>query len=156
MSEHPSLTFHPSPSPPACISQTVTMLLRSPLHVLMSQQTMLLTLQGRKTSKIYTIVVTYVQDGKTVFVLSRANWWKNLRGGAQVLLQLRGKAVKGFAEPVFDHSLTEEKIAQIVEMNAREAKYFGVVLDDQKRADPASVKLSAQHFILIRIRLLAT
>jgi hypothetical protein len=121
----------------------------------MSQQTMLLTLQGRKTGKIYTLVVTYVQDGQTVFVLSRANWWKNLRDGAEVLLQLRGKAIKGFAEPVFDQSLTEEKISQIVAMNAREAKYFSVVLDSQNRADPASVKLFAQHFILIRIRLLA-
>jgi hypothetical protein len=131
------------------------MLLSSPLHVLMSHQTMLLTLQGRKTGKTYTVVVTYVQDGKTVFLLSRANWWKNLRGGAHVLLQLRGRAVKGFAEPVFDQPLTEQKITQIVEMNSREAKYFSVVLDNQKRADPASVKLSAQHFMLIRIRLLA-
>jgi hypothetical protein len=155
MSEHPSLTFHPYPSPPACISQTVKLLLCSPLHVLMSHQTMLLTLQGRKTGKTYTVVVTYVQDGKMVFVLSRANWWKNLRDGTQVLLQLRGKAVKGFAEPVFDQSLTEQKIMQIVEMNPQEAKYFSVVLDNQNRADPASVKLSAQHFILIRIRLLA-
>src|SRR5579859_2075900 len=86
MPEHPSLTFHPTPPPPACISQTVKLLLRSPLHVLMSHQTMLITLQGRKTGKTYTVVVTYVQDGKTVFVLSRATWWKNLRGGAQVLL----------------------------------------------------------------------
>jgi F420H(2)-dependent quinone reductase len=155
MSEHPSLTFDPYPAPPACINQTVKILLRSPLHVLMSHQTMLLTLQGRKTGKTYTVVVTYVQDGKMVFVLSRANWWKNLRGGAQVLLQLRGKAVKGFAEPVFDQSLAEQKITQIVEMNSREAKYFSVVLDNQNGADPASVKLSAQHFILIRIHLLA-
>jgi hypothetical protein len=131
------------------------MLLRSPLHVLMSHQTMLLTLQGRKTGKTYTVVVTYVQDGKTVFFLSRANWWKNLRGGAKVLLQLRGKAVTGFAEPVFDQSLTEQKITQIIEMNSKEAKYFSVVLDNQNVADPASVKLSAQHFTLIRIRLLA-
>lgn len=155
MPEHPSLTFHPHPSPPACISRTVKMLLRSPLHGLMSHQTMLLTLQGRKTGRIYLVVVTYVQDGTAVFVLSRATWWKNLRGGAQVLLQLRGQTVKGFAEPVFDRALTEEKITQIVERNSREAKYFSVVLDKQKRVDPASVKLSAQHFVLIRIRLLA-
>ena len=155
MSEHSSLTFHPYPSPPAYISQIVKMILRSPLHVLMSHQTMLLTLQGRKTGKTYTVVVTYIQDGKMVFFLSRANWWKNLRGGAKVLLQLRGKAVTGFAEAVFDQSLTEEKITQIVEMNAKEAKYFSVVMDNQNTVDPASVKLSAQHFILIRIRLLA-
>lgn len=154
MSEHPSLTFHPYPSPPACISQMVKILLRSPLHMLMSHQTMLLTLQGRKTGKTYTVVVTYVQDGETVFFLSRANWWKNLRGGANVLLQLRGKTVTGFAEPVFDHSLAEQKITQIVEMNSKEAKYFSVVLDKQNTAKPASVKLSAQHFTLIRIRLL--
>jgi hypothetical protein len=96
--------------------------------------------------------ISFVQS---VFVLSRANWWKNLRGGAEVLLQLRGKAVKGFAEPVFDQPLIAEKSTQIVEMNAREARYFSVALDNRNVADPASVKLSAQHFIMIRIRLLA-
>lgn len=155
MSENPALTFHPSPSPPAFVSQAVAMLLRSPLHGLMSHQTMLLTLHGRKTGKSYTVVVTYAQEGETVFILSRANWWKNLRGGAQVLLHLRGQAVKGFAEPVFDQSLIAEKITTIVEMNVREARYFSVVLDNQKRADPASVRLAARHFTLLRIRLLA-
>lgn len=153
MSEDPSLAFRPYPSPPAWVSQTVKILLHSPLHVLMSHQTMLLTLQGRKTGKSYTIVVTYVQDENTVFCLTRANWWKNLRDGAEVLLCLRGKAIKGFAEPVPDHLLAEEKIMQIVQMNSREAKYFSVILDNQNRIDPASVRLAAQHFILIRIRL---
>jgi hypothetical protein len=154
MSEHPSPAFRPYPGPPACISQTVKMLLQSPLHVLMSHQTMLLTFQGRKTGKVYTVVVTYVQEEKTVFFLSRANWWKNLQGGVQVLLELRGETARGLAEPVFDRSLIEQKITQIVEMNAREAKYFSVVLDSRKKADPATVQLAAQHFILISVRLL--
>src|SRR5579872_6084188 len=154
MSEHPSRAFHPHPSPPAWVSQTVNCILRSPLHVLMSHQTMLITVQGRKTGKAYTVVVTYVQDGELVYILSRASWWKNLRDGAQVLLQLRGKAVWGFAEPVFDQSLAEQKITQIVEMNTSEAKYFSVQLDDHNKADPASVQMAAQHFTLIRIRLL--
>ena len=153
MSEHPSLAFHPYPSPPVCVNQIVKILLRSPLHCLMSRQTMLITLRGRKTHKTYTVVVTYVQEDGMVFFLSRANWWKNLTGGAAVFLQLRGKAVKGVAEPLLDQALTERIMTRIVEKNAREAKYFSVALDQQKNVDPISVKLSARHFTLIRVRL---
>jgi hypothetical protein len=119
----------------------------------MSRQTMVMTVRGRKTGKAYPLVVTYIQDGEILFCLTRAGWWKNLQGGAHVLLQLRGNIVKGFAEPVSDSSLTEQKITQIVEMNAREAKYFSILLDNQKRADPPSVQLSARYFQLIRIHL---
>lgn len=153
MPEFASLTFNPYPSPPACISCIVKNLLYSPFHTLMSQQTMVLILQGRKTGKSYEIVVTYVQEDKTVFCLTQSQWWKNLSGGAEVLLRLRGKLVWGFAQPVFQRSLIEQKIAQIIQMDSREAKYFGVGLNNRMQPDPASLKLASRHFILISIRL---
>ena len=153
MSQDSSLPFSPYPSPPACISQTVTILLRSPLHALMSQHTMLLTLHGRKTGQSYTFPVTYLQESNTVFCLTRFNWWKNLRGSAEVMLRLRGKSVTGIAEPIFNQLFIAERIAQIVQRDAREAKYFSVKLNDHNLPDPASLQISAQHFVLIRIRL---
>lgn len=79
-------------------------LLRSPLHFLMSNKVMLITVIGRKTGKRYTTPVQYGQQANTLFVITTASyqWWKNLQGGAQVKLILQGQEVDGFAEVAVD------------------------------------------------------
>lgn len=153
MSEHVSPAFRTAPNPPAFVSRFVRLLLRSPFHGFLSNFALILTLRGRKTGKLYAIPITYLQEGKTVFCLTKARWWNNLGDGAEVLLHLRGKQIKGMASPVFQQPLIEEKIVQTIRMNARFARYFGVVLDDQKLPDPASLKLATSHYTLISIHL---
>jgi hypothetical protein len=48
--------------------------------------------------------VNYVRDGDIITVISRRNrtWWRNLRGGAQVTVRVRGKDLKGVAEVVVE------------------------------------------------------
>ena len=79
-------------------------LLRSPLHGLVSNRVMLITVSGRKSGRLYTTPVNYVRDGDIITVISRRNrtWWRNLRGGAQVTVRVRGKDLKGVAEVVVD------------------------------------------------------
>ena len=60
------------------------LILRSPLHGLMSNQVLLLTYTGRKSGKRYTVPITYVKVGNTLLLATDRPWWKNLRGGAQV------------------------------------------------------------------------
>jgi deazaflavin-dependent oxidoreductase (nitroreductase family) len=76
--------------------------LRSPLHGLFSGSLALITYQGRKSGKEYTIPVQYVQTGDTVYIIpggaEQKTWWRNLRGGAPVRLVMRGQQVKGRAE----------------------------------------------------------
>ena len=43
-------------------------LLRSPLHSLMDKSTILVTITGRKSGKKYTIPVSYMRDGDTLFM----------------------------------------------------------------------------------------
>jgi deazaflavin-dependent oxidoreductase (nitroreductase family) len=83
---------------------TMRALLRSPLHGLVSKRAMLITFSGRKTGRLYTTPVNYVRDGDTITVVSRSHrtWWRNLRGGAQVTVRVRGKDLKGVAEVVVD------------------------------------------------------
>jgi deazaflavin-dependent oxidoreductase (nitroreductase family) len=79
-------------------------LLRSPLHGLVSKHAMLITVSGRKSGRLYTTPVNYVRDGDTITVVSRPNrtWWRNLRGGAPVAVRVSGKDLKGVAELVVD------------------------------------------------------
>jgi deazaflavin-dependent oxidoreductase (nitroreductase family) len=83
---------------------TMSLLLRSPLHGLVSKHAMLITVSGRKSGRLYTTPVNYVRDGDTITVVSRPNrtWWRNLRGGASVAVRVRGEDLKGVAEVVVD------------------------------------------------------
>jgi deazaflavin-dependent oxidoreductase (nitroreductase family) len=83
---------------------TMRVLLRSPLHGLVSERVMLITVCGRKSGRLYTTPVNYVRDGGTFTVVSRTHrtWWRNLRGGAPVAVRVRGKDLKGVAEVVVD------------------------------------------------------
>jgi hypothetical protein len=59
------------------------LILRSPLHSLVSENAMIITSTGRKSGKIYTTPVNYVRDAGALIILSQDDrtWWKNLRGG---------------------------------------------------------------------------
>jgi len=83
---------------------TTRVLLRSPLHGLVSNRVTLITVCGRKTGRLYTTPVDYVRDGDTITVVSRSHrtWWRNLRGGARVTVRVEGKDLKGVAEVVAD------------------------------------------------------
>jgi len=65
-------------------------ILRSPLHGLVSKNTMLITFSGRKSGKVYTTPVGYVRNDNdiTVFSQRHSSWWRNLRGGASVTVRL--------------------------------------------------------------------
>lgn len=59
-------------------------LLRSPLHLLGDQHTLILTVTGRKSGKRYTFPVSYLRYGDTLVVMTHRErtWWKNLQGGS--------------------------------------------------------------------------
>ncbi len=74
-------------------------LLCSPLHGMVSGKYVLITFTGRKSGKIYMTPVQYIQAGEELYIITSEGytWWKNLRGGAEVMLHLRGKDYPGNA-----------------------------------------------------------
>jgi hypothetical protein len=91
------------------VNPTMAALLRSPLHRLLSNALMLLTFQGWKSGKRYTIPVGYMQEGNRLYIFSHAGWWKNLPG-RQVVVRLRGKDVRGTVKRLED----KHEIAKVV------------------------------------------
>ena len=78
----------------------VKWLLVSPAHGLLSKKMMLISVKGRKTGKTYTTPVEYGQkkDGCIEVVTSIDHeWWKNLRGGGEVKMCIKGKEIAGVA-----------------------------------------------------------
>jgi hypothetical protein len=88
--------------PPALVirflNPLMKLVLRSPLHRLVSKQFMLLTVTGRKTGRAYTVPVVRHRFGETLIVFAAGSWRRNLRGGAPVRVVLDGVERAGRAE----------------------------------------------------------
>ena len=87
-------------------NRAVAMLIRSPLHRLVSGQLLLITVTGRRTGRKHTLPVGYQMSAQqlTIPVLwpQRKLWWRNLRDGAPVELLLRGAHRTGQAQADVD------------------------------------------------------
>ncbi|HQY93863.1 nitroreductase/quinone reductase family protein [Caldilinea sp.] len=88
--------------------------LHSPLHGMMSGRLILLSFTGRKSGTQYTIPVGYLQEANRLYVFTHSSWWKNLRGGAPVTVQLRGTEVQGAANVVEDEAAIMQIIHKLV------------------------------------------
>jgi deazaflavin-dependent oxidoreductase (nitroreductase family) len=136
------------------INRIVRAVLRSPLHRLLSSNTLLLTITGRKTGKRYTIPVSYIQDGDMLTCYTVSPWWKNLRGGAPVTVVLRGQERSGHAEVIADDpQRVAEALTHVFRRVPRDARYSGGRLDRNGQPDPAAVRRAARSTVIVRIQL---
>lgn len=87
-------------------NRLVAVLLRSPLHPLVSGRLALISVTGRRSGTQHTFPIGYQQTGEqlTIPVLwpQRKLWWRNLRDGATVRLRLRGAERSGQARARVD------------------------------------------------------
>jgi hypothetical protein len=87
-------------------NQVIALLLRSPLHRLLSRRLTLITVTGRRSGREHTLPVSYKVNGQrlTIPVLwpERKLWWRNLRNDAPVRLRLRGEEHTGRARARVD------------------------------------------------------
>ncbi len=144
--------------PPAPVMQAINILpgliLRSPIHGLMSKKVMLLTFTGRRSGKRYTSPVAYVQAGETVLAGTERPWAQNLRGGAHVGVRLRGEHRSGVADVIDDEAGMSEGYATILKADPGYARFVGVTLGPDDRPDAAAVVRARQRgLVVIRIHL---
>jgi hypothetical protein len=82
-------------------NRAVELLLRSPLHPVVSRHLALITVTGRRSGHDYTFPVGYRRTGDRVTIPvmwpARKVWWRNLQGGARVRLRLTGEEHSGLA-----------------------------------------------------------
>lgn len=133
----------------------VIWLLRSPLHGLMGNSTMLITFAGRKSGKTYITPVNYVWDDHTLLVVSPRDrlWWRNLRGGAPVTVYVRGQLLKGLGR-VFEseEALKEGGLLTLLRKMPAYRRYWGVQLDENGQPDdPQDLLRVASTNALVRI-----
>jgi deazaflavin-dependent oxidoreductase (nitroreductase family) len=131
----------------------IKMILRSPLHGLMSQNTMLISFRGRKSGKIYTTPVGYVQEGNCIifFEQSHSTWWKNLRGGAPVIVRVRGRNLKAIGEAIQDQETVTTALSMYVRKLPQYAKFFVVTIGPDGLPNQEEVARAAQNRVMMRV-----
>lgn len=143
-----------TPSVPPFVNRAMKLVLRSPVHGMVSKTILLITFTGRKSGKTYTTPVSYSQNGDQVYIFSHADWWKNLRSGAPVSLRIQGRELQGLAEAVAeDKSAVATGLAAHLRKVPSDARYYDVTFDDHRNPRAEEVEKAAQSVVMIRIRL---
>jgi hypothetical protein len=138
------------------VNPFVGLLLRSPLHGVMSRDVMLLGVTGRRTGRRYTMPVSYLRDGDRVraFTGREMIWWRNLRDGAEVTVVIAGRARRGHAEAVAgDTDRIADALGDFLTRLPRDAVYYDVALDAGHRPVVTDVRRAADQVVLIEIAL---
>jgi len=106
--------------------------LRSPFHGLLSDGMMLITVTGSKTGKKYTTPVGYYREGGDLWVITSRDrtWWKNLRGGADVVLLLARRPVVAFADLVLGEDAVQARMHDYIKHVPRAAKPLGIRVEN--------------------------
>ena len=133
----------------------VTLLLRSPLHALVSGSVLLLTFEGRKSGRTYTTPLSYTREGEDLLLVAARDhtWWKNLRGGAPVKLRVRGRNEKGVAEACEGPAAEEELLAVLRAVPAYR-RHWGVQLGpDGSPKNPRDLARVAKENVPVRVKI---
>ena len=109
----------------------VRLILSSPLHALMSKNTLLIHFTGQKSGKKYITPVNYSGAGKKVWITSQPQrtWWRNFEKHPDVQLTLSGKLVSGSAAVLKAGQAAAEGLENFLRPNPNYAKYYQVSAD---------------------------
>ena len=127
--------------------------LRSPLHGMLSDGMLLITVTGSKTGKKYTLPVGYYRENGFLWVITSRDrtWWKNLRGGAEVGLLLKRKPVTAIAEPDLDEKSVEARMVEYIKHAPQAAKSLGIRVENGN-ANAEDVARTAKDRLFVKIK----
>lgn len=136
------------------MNAVLRLVLRSPLHGLMSGKTLLLGFTGRKSGRRYVTPMSYVRAGDEIVMSTEAPWWKNLVGGVPVEVRLGGRSRSGFAEALIREENVAEVLGEILRHYPEYRRFVGVTVDEEGRPDEETILAAARRGrVGIRVRL---
>lgn len=130
-------------------------ILRAPFHSLLSKNMLLITLTGRKSGKTYTIPINYIRDGDRFLTISyqQRTWWRNLRGGAPVTLQLQGREMSATGTAIEDSDEVATNLQAYLHASPQYARYFQIRLQPNGEPQSEDVVRAAQDKVIIQMDL---
>lgn len=133
------------------INPFVIWLLYSPLHGLLSKNILVLTYRGCRSGKLYRVPVNYTRQGDKLVTFSYRErlWWRNLRGGAPVILRLEGKDVHAMGSVIEDAAAVAEALAAYLRQKPQISKYFQVGLNTDGQPEEKDIQRVAVERVAI-------
>ena len=138
----------------------VHLILSSPLNGWMSNSLLLVSYQGRKSGKKFTVPVQYVQSGNYLYIIPGAAgqkiWWRNLRGGAPVEVTLRGHQLQAFAEVLTceqDSGIIEEALKDFLERFPAATRLYSIQSQPDGTLNEEDLRQASTFVILVRVSL---
>ncbi|SFC08018.1 protein of unknown function [Halobiforma haloterrestris] len=136
------------------INPLVELLLRSPLHPLVSYSVAVLTFTGAKTGNEYsTPVGDWVKDGR-IIITTHSSWWRNPKGGAEVGLHLRGESRSGVATPYSEPDDVAEYMKEFIDRHGTDAaRRFGIRINGDGEPTMGELEEGVTGTVVIEIKL---
>jgi deazaflavin-dependent oxidoreductase (nitroreductase family) len=134
------------------LNRLLSALLRSPLHRVCSDSLMLITFRGRRTGKAFTTPVRYVRVGETVrcFTSAENQWWRNLRGGADVTLRIAGEERSYRAVAIADDPATVRQwLTYYLARFPQDAAYHDIRRRGDGSLEPQDLARAAHHAVVV-------
>lgn len=132
------------------INPPMIALLRSPLHAVMSANTMVLQFKGRKSGQQYTTPVSYsASDGLLhAFAGKSSVWWKSVAANPVVRLTVRGQTHRYAARVTVDNDTAIIPVfTEFLRAVPRDAKFAGVNLLEGGIPDPLDIARVAPQMV---------
>lgn len=113
---------------------------------------MLITFTGRKSGRVFTTPVRYLNhDGKIrCFTASTNQWWRNLHGGADISLRVRGRSIRCRAEAIAgDPVRVRPALGEFLSHFPQDAAYYDVRLDAQGHVLPGDLDRASTQTVMV-------
>jgi hypothetical protein len=137
------------------VNPVVRLLLRSPLHPVLSRSLVILSYQGRKTGRWPSLPCMYARDGQDPYVVpgqpDRKIWWRNLRQPTRVRLRLQGCDREGIATASSDPEAVAAGLHHYLARYPKAAKPLGVRLD--ANGTPHGTTTAPYPLVVVRVHL---
>jgi deazaflavin-dependent oxidoreductase (nitroreductase family) len=137
------------------VNPLIKLLIRTPLHKLVDDGVVLITYTGRKSGKTITVPVNYLQVGHDLHIISfrSRNWWRNIKGGASVDVQLKGKRRSGWAVLVEKPLSVAKELDLFCRRNPDYANHLGLEKIENGKQSQIGLLKAAREQVAVKITL---
>ena len=142
------------------VNPLVRLILRSPLHKLLSGSLLIITCCGRKTGRAYSLPVQYAQAGNSIYIVpgmpEQKTWWRNLKETAPVQLVLRGQALAAHAvvlKPELDSEAILAGFAAYLRRFPALIKTHHIGVEADGSFNTTDLRRAAMQAVIIRVEL---
>jgi deazaflavin-dependent oxidoreductase (nitroreductase family) len=128
-------------------------LARSLLHFFISKSVVLISYRGRKSGMEYTTPVNYIEAQEGVLLTTSFKervWWRNLRGGQEVTVRLRGKDLPARVEVLEEDYDVRLGLAELVQVAPQYRRFLNITLGDDGQPISSSLEDAAKERVVVR------